>query len=366
MEKKIVVTGIGVLSPIGIGRNSYWEALLLGKPGFNPITLFDTSPFNVRIAGEIGDFDPAEFLGKKGLRELDRSARLICSAAKLAIDDAHLQVTAENTHSVGVSIGTTFGSLHSISEFDRSGLIEGPRYVNPSHFPNTVLNSPASRVSIRFQIRGFNTTISTGFCAALDAVSYACDFIKLERANVVLAGGVEELCEETFLGFYTLGYLSGIDASPPVSCPFDARRNGIILSEGAAILVLEEVQHALNRGAEILAAVKGCGNAFDASANGDFGHGRRGLRNAVTRALSDAALSPEDIDYICAGANSTKELDRAENCGDQRGLRQPCLFAACEFDKIHGGRVLLRLRWAVPGSCGGGPAQRIHSSHDTL
>ncbi|MEW6214240.1 MAG: beta-ketoacyl synthase N-terminal-like domain-containing protein, partial [Nitrospirota bacterium] len=208
-DRGIVITGVGVISPVGIGKDAYWERLIQGRTGFRVISLFDTSNFNVHIAGEISDFDPVLFLSKKGLRDLDRSTRLLCSAAKLAIEDAHLQITEENTNSTGVSVGTTFGSLHSISQFDREGLIEGPRYVNPSHFPNTVINSPASRISIRFKIKGFNTTISTGFCAGLDAISYAADFIKLNRANVVLAGGVEELCEETFLGFYNLGYLSG-------------------------------------------------------------------------------------------------------------------------------------------------------------
>jgi 3-oxoacyl-(acyl-carrier-protein) synthase len=209
-DRKIVITGIGVLSPIGIGKDAFCEALFQGKTGFKTISLFDTSSFNVHSAGEIRDFDPISFLGKKGLRTLDRSTRLLSSAAKLAIEDAHLQITDENTNSIGVSIGTTFGSLHSISQFDREGLIEGPRFVNPSYFPNTVINSPASQVSIRFKIKGFNTTISTGFCASLDAVSYAADFIKLNRADVVLAGGVEELCEETFLGFYRLGCLGQV------------------------------------------------------------------------------------------------------------------------------------------------------------
>jgi len=311
-DKTIVITGIGVLSPIGIGREQYWGALFQGKTGFRTVSLFDTSNFKVRIAGEISDFDPVFFLGKKGLRTLDRSTRLLSSAAKLAIDDAAIQITDENTNSVGVSIGTTFGSLHSISQFDREGLIEGPKFVNPSHFPNTVLNSPASQVSIRFKIKGFNTTISTGFCASLDAVIYASDFIRLNRADVVLAGGVEELCEETFLGFHKLGYLSGVNSSEPISCPFDARRNGIILSEGAAVLVLEDSEHALKRGAVILAAVKGYGNSFDPSADRDFKHAGSGLRNAITIALKDASLNPEDIDYISASANSTRGLDGME------------------------------------------------------
>jgi 3-oxoacyl-[acyl-carrier-protein] synthase II len=312
MNKKIVITGIGVLSPIAIGREAFWAGLLQGKTGFRPVTLFDTSPFGVNIAGEITDFDALSFLGKKGLRDLDRSTRLICSAAKLAIDDSRIEITEDTTHSMGVSIGTTFGSLHSISQFDRSGLIDGPRFVNPSHFPNTVINSPASQVSIKFKIKGFSTTISTGFCASLDAVSYAADFIRLNRADVVLAGGVEELCEETFMGFYNLGCLSGADGSEPICCPFDARRNGTILSEGAAVLVLEDEEHALNRDAVILARVLGYGNAFDPMADSNFHHAGRGLKNAVTLALQEAALNPEDIDYVSACANSSKGLDRME------------------------------------------------------
>lgn len=312
MNKKIAITGIGVLSSVGVGKDKFWSALFQGEPGFKTISLFDTTPFNVHIAGEISDFDPVSLLGKKGLRTLDRSTRLISSAAKLAIEDAKFQITDENTNSIGVSIGTTFGSLRSISQFDREGLIEGPKYVNPSHFPNTVINSPASQVSIRFKIKGFNTTISTGFCASLDAVYYAADFIKLNRANIVLAGGVEEFCEETFLGFYNLGCLSGTNGSEPICCPFDSRRNGIILSEGAAVLVLEDKEQALKRGAEILAVIKGYANSFDPSADRSFDHMGIGLKNAISLAMDNAELNPQDIDYISSSANSTKGLDRLE------------------------------------------------------
>jgi 3-oxoacyl-[acyl-carrier-protein] synthase II len=312
MDRKVVITGIGIISATGIGINAYFEGLIRGKTGFRTISLFDTSNFNVHVAGEISDFDPVSILGKKDLRILDRSTRLLCSSAKFAIENAKLHISDENTHSIGVSIGTTFGSLHSISQFDRVCLAEGPKYVNPSHFPNTVINSPASQISIRFRIKGFNTTISTGFCASLDAVSYASDFIKLKRAVAVLAGGVEELCEETFLGFYKLKYLSGTDGSEPLCCPFDARRNGFILSEGAAVFVLEDEEHALKREAEILASVLGYGNSFDPAADSYFNHSGKGLMNAITSALKDASLAPEEIDYISASANSTKGLDSME------------------------------------------------------
>jgi len=312
MSGRAVITGIGVLSAIGQGKDAYWEALRRGATGVRPITLFDTATFRVKTGGEITDFDAIAYLGKKGLRELDRSTRLVCSAAKLALDDSKLEVSEANTRSMGVSIGTTFGSLHSIAQFDRSGLIEGPRFVNPSHFPNTVINSPASQVSIRFTIKGFNTTLSTGFCAGLDALSYAADFIRLGRADAVLAGGVEELCEETFRMFHDLGYLSGMGGAEPVSRPFDARGDGFVLSEGASVLVVEEEEHARSRGADILAVIQGRGNAFDPDADSTFERAGRGLKEAIVLALEEARVRPEDVGYVCSCANGTPGLDRME------------------------------------------------------
>jgi 3-oxoacyl-[acyl-carrier-protein] synthase II len=311
MKQRVVITGIGVLSCIGTGREQYWDALFQGRTGFNPITLFDTSSCSVHTAGEIRDFTPEELLGKKGLRDLDRSTRLVCSAARLAIEDSRL-VVADISYSAGVSIGTTFGSLHSIAQFDLTGLTDGPRYVNPSHFPNTVINSPASQISIRFNIKGFNTTISTGFCASLDALSYAADFIRLQRAEAVLAGGVEEFCEETFRLFSDLGRLSGDDGTEPLCCPFDMRRNGIVLSEGTSVMILEDREHAVRRGAPILAEVLGYGSSFDPEADRNFAHNGAGLRRAITRALNEASVAPVDIHYVSSCANSTPGLDRLE------------------------------------------------------
>jgi len=306
-RKYIAITGLGVISPVGTGREDFWAGLRAGKTGFRDITLFDTSPFALKSAGEITGFDPLAYLGKKGVRELDRSTRLICSAAKLALDDALLRISDDNSDAVGISIGATFGSLHSIFQFDRVRLTEGPRYVNPSHFPNTVINSPASQVAIRFGIKGFNTTISNGFCAGLDSLMYAADFLRLKRADAVLAGGVEELCEETFQGFSLLGCMTGSDGAEPVCCPFDARRNGVTFSEGASLLVLEDLHAARSRGADILAVVHGYGSCFDLSGGeGD------GLRRAVTAAMADAGCAVDEIDYISSCANSSRDLDRME------------------------------------------------------
>lgn len=311
MSEGIAVTGIGVLSPVGIGRDAYWTALSEGVSGFRPITLFDTSPYPLKIAGEITDFDPLQFLDKKGLRTLDRSTRLVCSAARLALDDAGFTINEDNCDMVGVSVGSTFGSLHSVSQFDREGLTEGPRYVNPSLFPNTVINSPASNISIRFGIKGFNSTISTGFCASLDAVIYASDLIRLGRARAVLAGGVEELCEETFMMFNALGQLAEDPSGEPVCCPYDKRRNGFIFSEGAALLVLEDKGQAEARNARVLAAVSGYGNAFEHVVSGMVGTGKA-LKYALSIAMEQASLDERGIDCICGCANSTGALDRME------------------------------------------------------
>ncbi len=208
-HKKIVIAGVGVVASNGIGKDAFWQALQEGKSGIKPVSLFDTDFMKSKLAGEVRDFDAKAYLGDKGLRLLDRATKLVNVAAKLALDDASFQVTEENTDRVGVVLGTTLGSVWSISEFDKTALKEGPRYVNPALFPNTVINSPASQISIRFKIKGFNTTISTGFTSAMDALKYACDFIKMGRADAVLVGGAEELCLQTYLGFYKLRFLSG-------------------------------------------------------------------------------------------------------------------------------------------------------------
>jgi len=175
-----------------------------------------------------------------------------------------------------------------------------------------VINSPASNISIRFGIKGFNTTISTGFCASLDAIIYASDFILLDRANAVLAGGVEELCEETIMMFNALGYLAKAKDGDSVCCPYDKRRNGFIPSEGASLVMLESLRHARERGANILALVRGYGNAFHTASKGDASQGQ-GLYQAISEALRQASLSPRDIDVVFGCANSSPNIDRVES-----------------------------------------------------
>lgn len=303
INKRVVITGLGVIASNGIGRQAFSDALFKGISGIRPVSLFDTSALKAKTAGEITNFQPQEFLGPKGLRTLDRSTKLAASGTKLALDDASITITEENSPYIGVTLGTVLGSISSISDFDREALVDGARYVNPALFPNTVINSPASQVSIKFNISGFNSTISTGFCAGLDAINYAADFIRLGRAKIVLAGGVEELCVQIFLAFYKKGCLAGTDAAnPEISCPFDKRRNGFIFGEGAAVLALEGLESARKRNACILAEVRGYGVNFG-----------QGLSGSMRMAIEDAGLKEKDIDYISAAANSSPDSDRIES-----------------------------------------------------
>ena len=312
-QKRIVITGIGVVAPNGIGKEEFWSNCLAGVSGIKPITLFDISKYRCRYAGEISNFDPAKYLGPKGLRNLDRTTLLALVAAKLAIEDAKLELTDENRNDIGVVLGSTMGSVHSISEFDKEGLREGPRYVNPAHFPNTVINSPASQVAIRFGLRGLNATISTGFTAGLDAIGYALDMLQLGRAKKLLVGGVEEFCIQTFLGFYKVGFLATAqNGAPPSYAPRDPKRSGTLLGEGAVFVILEPIEEAQARGATIYAELLGYSTYFHPGSLYRYDPEARGPVNAMRQALEEAKVSTDDIDAISACANSTKICDDME------------------------------------------------------
>jgi len=312
MKKRVVITGVGVLAANGTGKDEFWAALKEGKTGHAPVTLFDASEFNTNIAAEVKDFDASILMGKKGLRLLDRATRLMIVAGRMAVQDSKFQITDENSDRLGVSVGTTFGSLKSIAEYDEVTLREGPRAPNPALFPNTVINSPSSQISIWENIQGFNSTISTGFTSSFDAFEYGIDFIDDEDSDIVYVGSVEEMCWHSFMGFHALKFLSGSDGKPFVNCPFDRRRNGILFGEGAVILAFEELEHAKARGAKIYAEAKSLGYAFDPFRMGKYNPKATGMIEAMQNAIDNAGLGINDIDCILANANSVKSADVVE------------------------------------------------------
>ncbi len=313
-DTRIVITGVGVVSSIGIGKDNFWQGLKEGRSGIKSISLFDTSMTDSKLAAEISGFMPEEILGSKGLRNLDRTTLLALCAAKLCLEDAGFQITEKNTDNIGVVLGSTMGSVWSISEYDKQALKDGPRSVNPALFANTVINSPASQISIRFGIRGFNTTISTGFSSAFDALKYASDFIKWGKAKAVLVGSAEELCEQFFKGFYKLNVLSkSLNGNEEMMCPFDKRRNGMILGEGAAVFLLESLTNAQKRNANIYAEVKSIASNFNRRSMNRYNLRATGEIESMEKTLSLASISAKDVDCIVASANSTVKGDLAES-----------------------------------------------------
>lgn len=310
-NKRIVITGVGVVAPNGIGKQAFWQALKEGKSGIKAISRFDTNQFKSKLAGEIDDFKPEEFLGEKGLREMDRTSRLICSAAKMALTDAKFEPNADNTDKIGVCVGSTLSSLWDIAEFNRQIIQDGPLFTDVGLFPGTVINAASSRVSIKFNIQGFNTTISNGFTSSLDAIKYATDMIEAGRVHSVLVGAVESLSLAQFSAFYALNYIAGLKGEE-VSCPFDLRRNGAILSEGAAAILIEDESFARKRKAPIFARISGQGAYFDAHRMNKYDPTATGMKQSMERALKDADVANKSIDYISSSANSVEQHDRLE------------------------------------------------------
>jgi 3-oxoacyl-[acyl-carrier-protein] synthase II len=309
--ERIVVTGIGVVSALGAGREAFWRSLTSGASGLRPLSLFPATSNGSRLAGEIAEFSPGPFIGTKGIRHFDRTALLLACAAKLALEDAGVRDGDANPardDRIGIAVGSTFGTIGSIAAFDTEALREGPSYVNPMEFPNTVLNAPASRVSILFGVTGPNATISTAEASGLDALGYATDFIRLGRAGAMLAGGVFGLGEDVYRGFAGTRALSGSEGAEELCAPFDRRRNGVVLGEGSCLLFLEPLEQARARGARIYGEIAGYGNGFRARGTDPVASGRRVMRAAMGRARS----LPDDSWCIFGGANSTPAGDRLE------------------------------------------------------
>ena len=311
-NKKIVITGIGVVSPIGIGKEAYWQSIFDGKSAAKPITLFKTDNLKVSVGGEITEFNPSALIGRKVQPSTDRAAMLLIVSASEAIKDSGLQINDGTTAKIGMVSGTTLGTIYNISEFDKESLSDGPRFGNPSTFTGTVANAPSSKVAIQFKIKGFNTTISTGMCASLDAIDYGRNFLNFGRADTVLAGFAEDLNQQTFLGYYQLGYLSGLNGTAPLSRPFDKKRDGILFSEGAGVIVMEQEDYAKANNRKIYAEVLGTGSSFDPTKQYRYNPGGDGMAGAMERAIKNAGIKKEEIDCIFSNANSTPEADKIE------------------------------------------------------
>jgi 3-oxoacyl-[acyl-carrier-protein] synthase II len=306
MTVRVVVTGAGVISAVGAGIEEFERNLYAGCSGIGPSPLLGETA----VAGEVRQFNPQTWLGNKGIRVLDRSARLLCVAAQMALTATGLQQEegGEGDPNLGLVCGTMFGSVHSITSFDWSGVTDGPTYVNPMEFPNTVINSPAGQAAIKHKLRGVNSTISAGLVSGLYAIHYASEFLRFGRATALLAGGVEELCEESFLSFGKVGVLSPSGRLQP----FGTNRDGTVLGEGSALWMLETDESAKARGAKPLLEICGFGAAHDAHDIQAFRVRAEGATSAIGQALRAADIEPEAIGCVITGASGSRAGDEME------------------------------------------------------
>ncbi|MCU0651992.1 MAG: beta-ketoacyl-[acyl-carrier-protein] synthase family protein [Candidatus Omnitrophica bacterium] len=306
-----VITGLGVVAANGIGKDHFWTALEKGRSGVSEIFSFEAKKFPVRIAAEIKNFDPKKFLELKSLRNLDRGTLFLLSAASMALKDAGLKISPENTNNIGVATGTTFTHLWSIVEFDREVFKEGIDFASPALFPSTVINAVSSQVSIAFGIRGFNATVSSGYTSGMEALRYALIALDTAKAKQVICGAVDALTASLFFAFHKLGYMAGLKGEA-LSCPFDKRRNGPVLGEAAAVFCVEKESEAKAHKAKIFARIKSIGSFFDASKMGRIALTGEGLEKAIIAALDKSGISPAEIDYVSSCANSSSGLDKTE------------------------------------------------------
>jgi 3-oxoacyl-[acyl-carrier-protein] synthase II len=314
LNRRVVVTGIGLVSAVGIGTNETWSAVRAGTSGVTRITKFDVSGYATQIAAEVKGFDPLAFIEKKDVKKMDLFIQYAVAAAQFAMDDSRLEITRENATNIGVYIGSGIGGFITIEREHEALLSGGPRKVSPFFIPSAIINLASGQVSIRFGAKGPNSATCTACSASAHAIGDAYEIIKRCDADAMIAGGSEAaICPMSVAGFGQLRALSTRNDEPSrASRPFDKDRDGFIIGEGAGVLILEELEHARRRGAKIYAEIVGYGMSSDAyhmtapSEDGD------GARRVMAMAIRKAGISPDQVDYINAHGTSTPYNDRLE------------------------------------------------------
>jgi 3-oxoacyl-[acyl-carrier-protein] synthase II len=320
LNRRVVVTGIGLVSSLGIGTSANWGALLAGTSGVRRITKFDATGFAAQIAAEVIGFDPLQFIEKKDVKKMDVFIQYAIAASQFAMDDSKLPVTRENAPRTGVFIASGIGGFTTIEREHRALLEGGPRKISPFFIPSAIINLAAGQVSIRFGVKGPNSATCTACSASAHAIGDAFEIIRRGDADAMIAGGSEAAITPMGVGgFAALRALSTRNDEPQrASRPFDRDRDGFIIGEGAGILVLEELEQARRRGASIYAELVGYGMSADAfhitapSEDGD------GAVRVMSEALKDAGVAPEEVDYINAHGTSTPHNDRLETLAIKR------------------------------------------------
>ena len=342
MSRRVVVTGIGLVTSLGVGTQATWDGLLAGQSGVGPITKFDAEAFATRFAAEVKGFEATAFVEKKDVKKMDVFIQYAVAAAQFAVADSGLVITPEIAPEVGVCIGSGIGGFATIEREHNALLAGGPRKISPFFIPSSIMNLASGQVSIRFGAKGPNLATCTACSASAHAVGDSFEIIKRGDADAMIAGGSEAAITPMSVGgFASLRALSTRNDDPRrASRPFDQDRDGFVIGEGAGVLMLEELEHALRRGARIYAEVVGYGMSGDAyhitapSEDGD------GAVRCMERAIRKAGITPADIDYINAHGTSTPFNDRLETLAIKRAFGPHAARVAVSSTKSMTGHTL--------------------------
>lgn len=341
MGNRVVITGLGAITPIGKDVNETWEGIENKKCGIDKVTLFDATDYKTSVDAEVKDFNPTDYFEVKEARRLDRSSQFAIIAAREAFKDS--KITSENTNldRVGVYMSSGIAGIRTIEEQCDVNRIKGHSRVSPMFIPMSIINMPAGNIAIELGLKGNSMSISTACASSTHSIGEAYRAIKHGYEDVVLAGGTEAaICEVAMAGFENMKALSNSTDITRASIPFDKERNGFVMGEGAAVIVLEELEHAKKRGAKIYAEIIGFGGTSDAyhitSPSPDGNGGAR----AMTRAIEDAGIKPEDIDYINAHGTSTHLNDLTETLAIKTALGEASKKVMVSSTKGNTGHLL--------------------------
>lgn len=312
-NRRVVVTGMGAITPIGNSVEEFWNGIKEGKTGFGPITYFDTADYRCKLAAEVKDFDPAQYMDKKSARRMEQFCQFAVAAAGQAISDAGLDMEQEDPYMVGCSVGSGIGSLQAMErEYDRLKE-KGPGRVGPMLVPLMISNMAAGNVSIAYGLKGKSLNVVTACATGTHSIGEAYRTIQYGDADVMIAGGTESsITPIGIAGFSALTALSFSEDPERASIPFDKERNGFVMGEGSAIVVLEELEHAKRRGAKIYAELTGYGCSSDAYHITSPAEDGSGAATAMLNALKDGGVAPEELTYINAHGTSTHHNDLFE------------------------------------------------------
>lgn len=341
MEKRVVITGMGCVTPLGNDLNTFWENIKSGQCGIDEITRFDTEKYEVKLAGEVRDFDPSLYMDKKEARRMDLYSQYAVAASKMAVEDSKLDIESISKERFGVIVGSGIGGIGTIEKEHEKMLAKGPKRVSPLLIPMIIGNMAAGNIAIQFGAKGICSTVVTACATGSHAIGEAFNTIQRGRADIIIAGGAEAgITPLSVAGFSSLQALSTSNDKNRASIPFDAERNGFVMGEGAGILILESLEHAIKRGAKIYGEVVGYGATCDAYHITSPDPEGNGAARAMLEAINEGGIKPEEVSYINAHGTSTPLNDKFETAAIKLAFKEAAKDVAISSTKSMTGHLL--------------------------